>query len=168
MKLEKLALIAEIIGGIAIVFSLAFVGYEIRQNSRSQTQAMTQALVSSYTERLSLLAQNEQLRCIYSGGIRDFNALSGADALAFSAYWMALWRHREDMYYQYQQGALSPQTWEGFEGANREVAQYPGFQQWFAFRRRWFSQAFQEYIDNIMGPPAALVPFEDPACSSDK
>ena len=168
MKLEKWALIAEIVGGIAIVVSLIFVGYEMRQNSRSQTQAMTQALVSSYAETLTLLTQNEQLRCIYSAGIRDFSALSGADALAFSAYWVALWRHREDMYFQYQQGALSPQTWEAFEGANREVAQYPGFQQWFAFRRRWFSEPFQEYIDSIMGPPADLVPFEDPACSATK
>ena len=129
---------------------------------------MTQALVSSYADTLTLLAQNDQLRCIYSLGIRDFSALSGADALAFSAYFLASWRHREDMYFQYRQGALAPETWKAFEGTNREVAQYPGFQQWFAFRRQWFSEPFQEYVDSIMKPPADLVPFEDSACAPGK
>ncbi len=166
MKLEKWALIAEIVGGFAVVISLLFVGYEVRQSSRSQTQAMTQELVNTYTDRLTLLAEHEDLRCIYSAGIRDFNSLKGADAIAFSSYWLALWRHREDMYLHFRNGTLAPETWSGFEGTNREVVLYPGFQQWYAFRRDWFSEPFQEYVDGITGPPTELLPFADTNCSA--
>ena len=35
MKLEKWALIAEIIGGVAVVFSLIYVGFQVAQNTQA-------------------------------------------------------------------------------------------------------------------------------------
>lgn len=157
----------ELVAAIAVVLSLLFVGYELQQNNRRQVQATTQELVNAYTDIGTLMSQHADLRCAYAKGIRDFSSLSGTEALAFSAYLVSLWRLREDLYFQYLDGSVNPEIWSGFEAATREVMQYPGFQQWFEFRRHWFSERFQAYIDGMMGPPADVVPFDDPACSVD-
>ena len=103
-RLQQWALVAEIVGGIAIVLSLVFVGYQIRENSRSEMRAMTQSLVSGYAQTVSLLAQHEDLRCAYALGMRDFDSLTGLEAAAFAGYMMAVWRSREDIYFQHLEG----------------------------------------------------------------
>jgi hypothetical protein len=165
-KLQEYALIAEIIGALAIVLSLIFVGYEIRQNSLIQTRVMTQALVTGYSNTVSLIVESEELRCAYAKGMRDFNGLSGTEAATYSGYALAVWRQREDLYFHHLDGLVDPRIWKGFEGTNKDVAQYPGFQQWFEFRKHWFSDEFREYIEGLMESPSIPVPFQDSKCDS--
>ena len=69
MKLEKWALIAEIIGAVAIVVSLIFVGLEIR-NGADQTRLNTQALqMSAYQE---LIGEVNTLSRFYIQNLDDF------------------------------------------------------------------------------------------------
>ena len=50
MKLEKWALIAEIIGGIAIVLSLVFVGIEIRRNTNAAYAATYDQILADHID----------------------------------------------------------------------------------------------------------------------
>jgi hypothetical protein len=63
--LETAYRVGELAAAAAVVLSLLFVGYEIKQNNRRQVQATTQALVSQYTDKVSLLAQDAELACLY-------------------------------------------------------------------------------------------------------
>ena len=90
---------------------------------------MTQTLVCSYTDTARLMAQDENRRCIYIVGTQDHSRLSGADRMVLSADFLALFRHREDLYYQQLEGAINPDIWSGFEAATREVVRYSGFRQ---------------------------------------
>ena len=164
-SLKKIHRIGELFAAIAVVVSLLIVAYEVHQNSARQRQATTQELINAYTGILTLLTQNRDLRCAYIEGISDFNSLNGSEALAVSAYLLALMRHREDLYLQYLDGAVEPSIWVGFDKATREVMQRPGWRQWFAIRRSWFSDEFQAYIDNLMGPPMHVNPYQDSGCS---
>ena len=165
--LKKAHRIGELSAAIAVVLSLLFLGYELRQNNRRQIQATTQTLVSQYTSMLTLLAENTELTCAFSNGIRDYSGLSGIEALKFSAFMNSQFRFREDLYFQFLDGAVEPEIWNGFDANTREMARWPGVQQWFTFRRSWYSERFQSYIDDLIGPPAELVPLHDPACSAD-
>lgn len=127
---------------------------------------MTRALVSPYTDMIRLLAQNDDLRCIYIVGTQDYSTLSGKDQIALSAYFLELFRHREDLYYQHLAGAISSEIWIGFEAATREVVKYSGFRQWLELRRYWFSDAFQAYLESLMSGQSTSSPFDDSGCSS--
>lgn len=163
--LDKAHQVGELIAAVAVVISLLLVAYEVQQNSEEQSRAMTQDLITSYTEIVTLLSRDRELRCAYIKGIRDYNDLNGEEALAVGAYLIALMRHREDLYFQYLDGALKPSIWQGFDRATRIAMQRPGWQQWFEFRRDWFSDEFQEYIDGVMGPPMEKLPYQQSGCS---
>jgi hypothetical protein len=102
----------------------------------------------------------------HSKGIRNWSGLAGTDAIVLSAFWLTQFRFREDLYFHYLDGALDPDIWSGFDANVHEVVQYPGFHQWLAVRRHWFSAAFQTYIDEKMGDPVEVVHFDDPVCSA--
>jgi hypothetical protein len=165
MKLEKWALIAEIVGGITIVVSLLFVGYEIQQNNRQQVRATTQELVGQYTSVLAMLVDNTEMRCTYAKGIADFNNLTGAEVVAFSSFLVALNRFREDLYFQYLDGGVEPDIFSGLMEAARVSLSYPGIRDWFEFRRNYFSRQYQAFVDELMKSPISVPPFDPTGCS---
>jgi len=60
MQLKKYALIAEIVGGLAIVLSMFFVGYELHQSNKTSIQTATQAVVSDYAATLRTLSEDAE------------------------------------------------------------------------------------------------------------
>jgi hypothetical protein len=162
--LEKAHQVGELIAAVAVVVSLLLVAFEVKQNNEEQQQAMTQELITSYTDIVTLLARDRELRCAYIKGIKDYGSLNGEEALAVGAYLIALMRHREDLYLQYLDGAVKPSVWQGFDRATRIAMQRPGWQEWFNLRRDWFSDEFQAYIDSVMGPPMENLPYQDSGC----
>ena len=168
MKLEKWALIAEIVGGIAIVLSLVFVGIEIQRNSQTQIRATTQNVVSEYNTTLESLTASAELACIYARGIQDFSGLVGADQVRLSAYLLRWNRVVEDILYLESDGAVEARTWLQIDRQQREVAQLPGFQQGFSLRRHWLSPDYQTYVSGLIEAPGETEPlrFVDPDCQT--
>ena len=64
MKLEKYARVAEIIGGLAVVVGLIFVGLELRRNTLMQRVTTTQTLVVDYENAIDTIGQDADTSCI--------------------------------------------------------------------------------------------------------
>ena len=113
MKLERWALIAEIVGGVAIVLSLIFVGLQVRQ-SAEQTALNTDAIradaIQSLVDQISLqhtlMLENPQLAelrtRIFRGG--DFNSDMERDQL--DNFFRLSFRHGELAYRMYELGII--------------------------------------------------------------
>ena len=61
----------------------------------------------------------------------------------------------EDAHYQYHQGALDPDVWEGYERLYAAYARAPGFQAYWKERRTTFRPEFQRFIDEHPAPEVA-------------
>jgi hypothetical protein len=148
--LDRMLLFGELVAAIAVVISVIFVAVEIRQNSKAQVQATTQAAVSDYVGSLELMASNREFACMYTRAVQDFDALDAAERLRFSAYYMSTYYQLQEMHRLAEEGAIDADTWSGFHGLLQETTRYPGVRQWFALRRTWFSERFQAYVDDLM------------------
>ena len=113
-NLQRWALIAEIIGGIAVVFSLVFVGLEVRQSSE-ETALNTRAIeVNAYQD---LIAQILLLNSLFIGdpalselwaSTYDCEELeSRADYEQLIRYFLSVRRHGDMAYHQYEQGLIT-------------------------------------------------------------
>jgi len=166
VKLQEYALMAEIVGSIAIVLSLGFVGFEVHQNNQTNIQTATQAVVSVHIESMRLLSRDRELACIYSRGVQDYKSLRGSERVRLSGFFLAIYYGIQEMWTLFEQGAMEPDVWSGFESQAHEITSLPGFRQWYATRRQWFGGAFQAYLDGIFEEPQAFDPviYDDPAC----
>ena len=113
-NLQRWALIAEIIGGIAVVFSLVFVGLEVRQSSE-ETALNTRAIeVNAYQD---LIAQIILLNSLFIGdpalselwaSTYDCEELeSRADYDQLIRYFLSVRRHGDMAYHQYELGLIT-------------------------------------------------------------
>ena len=117
-KLQEYALIAEIVGGVAIVLSLIFVGIQVQQGAR-ETAINTEATlsanrqsISARFENLSLLqATTPELAQIRVKTIQGAD-LSPVETIQWTGFVTSWIRLTEEAYLQYRDGNLSEEYWQ--------------------------------------------------------
>ncbi len=156
-KLETAHKFGELIASIAVIISLLFVGYEVKQNSEAQIQANTRSVIAEYTSRVLTISNVEGMACIYAKGMADYSSLSGEHRAKFSAFMLSTMYTLEELHYLAESGSVEQRIWRGLDRNMREVTALPGFKQWFETRRHWFSDEFQSYNDRLMQDSASRV-----------
>ena len=106
MKLEKWALIAEIIGAAAIVISLVFVGLQVRQsNSLAATEALKEGTVIWTDAYLAALGTEESVG-FFKRALNHCGELSEEQRGRFYALISKFVSAYDNIYNQYQSGRL--------------------------------------------------------------
>ena len=148
MKLEKWALIAEIVGAFAIVVTLIFLIVEIRGNSTA-IRAATATSISDRTQTLilSTIANSALLEA----RLRDANGdeLSALDEMLLNQVHGASMKLAEESFIAFRDGNLDPDVWlTRAELVLDNLASERERGRW-AVRREsgWYVQDFVDYID---------------------
>jgi hypothetical protein len=81
MKLEKVALLAEIIGGVAIVLSLIYVGYQINQNTQQMRLEAFGATVTEQNNLFRMIAADEALADLIRRAELDPDSLNDTEKI---------------------------------------------------------------------------------------
>ena len=148
----------EIIGVIAVLMSLVFVGLELRQNSELLRITATQTLAAEYSDALEVIAYEGEAACVYAIGINGLHNLNDVQRLRFFVQMFLIFRSAEQLHYYSIEGMVENRVWRGFERQLNEVANLPGVQEWWNVRNLWFSDEFQEYIDGLISAGPTVKP----------
>lgn len=149
MTLQHLANIGEIIGGLAVVLSLFYVGSQIRQNTAAVRSSTAQAVHDNHASWYTNLAVNGELTQISISGLRDYAALSELDKARFVATFMAFLAFSQTAFHQWRDGSLTPQLWVGWEALMVNLMSAPGKLFW-AERAYVFGDEFRAHGENVI------------------
>ena len=105
-KLQEYALIAEIIGSLAIVLSLIFVGMQIRQNSEVSQINAYQALVSQITMMNTLRVQDAEFADLFWRFDHGQQPQDDTERARLEAFLYMVFRHGDLAYRQYDKGLI--------------------------------------------------------------
>lgn len=97
-NLKVAALVAEVVGSIAVVVGLLFVGLELRQNTVAQRLTATQTLVVDCENALDIMSYEQEAACIYVRGISVLDNLTGIERYRFFVIWFHIFRAAEQLY----------------------------------------------------------------------
>lgn len=149
-KLQKITLITEIVGAVAIVISLIFVGIQFTENTKatkSATAASTVATIASwYTE----MGNNQQSSNMFYNFMADPDALTSEERFQVIINLHGLFLTFQNSYYLSQQGTLDSHIEASITKAAVGVKDQPGFRLFWKLRRELFFPEFQKHIDNIV------------------
>ena len=109
-KLERWAHIAEIGGAVAVVVSLLYVGYELRQGSIVAAVDTSQQLAQMGQE-LSILASQSDMATIVVKAEADFESLNPVELFRFKELVRSNFNLWEHAYYSYTEGVLPDRMW---------------------------------------------------------
>jgi hypothetical protein len=148
-KLPEYALIAEIIGAMAVVISLIYVGVSLGQNTAAIEVANHQAIVAMDSNKNTWL-RDADFAVIYENARSDFGKLSKVDSrqyLTFVADTMNAW---EFAFITHENGAMADNIWHGWDGFYRSEFETEGFQNFWKLQGDGFSPEFVTYLEMVL------------------
>ena len=146
MEIGYAANIAEIIGGIAIILSLIYVGYQIRQSTKVAIAENTRVVLDTYNF-WQFLAANPDISDCLSRGYQDFESLSHTEKATFHSVLLPLFNQMENVQVQYAMGYLDEGIFNGWMLSGASLISTPGGSQWWSIASKPFSGDFVASIE---------------------
>ncbi len=148
--LQEWAQIAEIAAAIAVVGSLAYVAYELRENTRALEATSRQnlagqdlAYISSALDSSVVARAHAKNQAGEELSYLEMSQLAERQHLNFRIF--------ENAYYQFSIGALEESEWERYERIIRIVIcnNHPANEMWRAYKSG-FTPEFQDVVDETL------------------
>ena len=150
MVLETAANYADVMGGIAVVVSLIYVGIKVNKSTSairsSAANDATVAMQSWYLE----MGTNRQASDIWFNAMTSPNPLETHDEFQFMMSMHAVLLGMQNSYLLSREGTLDEEFREAVTTAIVAVKDLPGMNRCWSQRRGFFHSEFAEYIDELL------------------
>lgn len=148
LSLNEITNIAEVIGAVAIVISLIFVGLQIRQNTK-QAEATALQTNLTYVNSINDLAQSPDTAAVWLKGLNDFDALSPVEKVRFDGMMFNVLNRYMPVGQLHEQGQVSDRTYDQLTQGLALILRSPGAMQWWMKTRQDYpsrTTAFYDYV----------------------
>ncbi len=129
MKLDKIALIAEIVGGAAIVITLIVLLLEVRGNTAAIRAATLLEVNQIARDHLILMWSNEDASRIDQIGSQNLSELSPEEQQRYNWNVRSFWLGMQTVYRQYDLGTLPDEEWRVYYNVICLNISWPGTRQ---------------------------------------
>ena len=147
MNWEAISAVSEVVGAVAVVASLVFVGVQLRSNTKALKLTFTDSSVHQFKESVIRLAESEQLSEILLRGVPDPDAIDGQDSYRFTLLIQAYILQYSNFYLHYKAGSLDRQTFESLDSQMRNFCNAPGLKAYWKRSGNNYPEEFREYMN---------------------
>ncbi|HEY5622265.1 MAG TPA: hypothetical protein VIV14_00795 [Gammaproteobacteria bacterium] len=149
LKLSEMASLAEIIGAVAIVVSLVYVGVQVNDSTRAVRSASANETAAAMSAWYAQLGTNEQASGIFINGMTNPESLSREEMFQFVVQLHGLMLGYQAAYYLSQEGTLDVELQESLTNTILGVRDLPGFAVYWGQRKDLFKASFRQYMENL-------------------
>ena len=150
MTLQDWSNLAQVIGAIAVVISLFYVGFQIKRNTSAVRSATAQAVHDNYADWYMNLMGNAELNRIAIKGLKDYSSLDETEKAQFIETFMAFISFSQNAFYQWQAKALSPPLWVSRELLTMNLLASPGGKEFWKERGYIFGNEYRGYVEKVI------------------
>lgn len=111
MDIVELGAIGELVGGVAVIASLIFLGQQVRQNTRSVQNAAHDYTNDAAIGFLRSVYEDPEISRMFWRGMSDPRQFDEDERQRFRTLCTALWLHLEVYFNQWRRGELEPGIW---------------------------------------------------------
>ena len=156
MNILELGAIGELVGGVAVIGSLIYVGLQIRQNNRATSSSRHQEMLHYIQETYKPFVQSKDIAELIRSGRDSPDDLDETDWERFLMHALDPFAMWDAAYISWRSGLLDQQLWSTWDKGARSLWCGPGYQRAWNQGRDTLSPAFQSYVDeNIFSPDGA-------------
>ena len=153
MTLQDWGALGELIGGVAIIVSLIYVGLQVRQSTHATRAATSQAFTDQYISVLPPLREPGFAE-IFWRGLRGLHNLQGSEKVVFMSFVATFLRIFEAFYFQEKDGAFDKRLFGGWSNTFIDLFTYEGPREVLEIRNHWYSAQFTEYLQDRIAKAA--------------
>jgi hypothetical protein len=150
MTWEALAAIAQLAAVVDVVPSLIYPAAQIREQNKERRRGALGVATRGWATIFKTLTDSSEFADIYLRGVQQFDDLSLAERVRFSAFVGTVLSNIEELYYYHKDGTLDAPHWGEVARTMTDIVAYLGTQAWWSARRHWYTDEFAALIDQII------------------
>lgn len=150
LRLSEIASIAEIVGAIAIIISLIYVGIEVKDSTRAVRSATANESSAAMSAWYISVGSSEQASQVFFKGMTHPESLTREEMTQYIFLSHGLFLQRQAAYYLAQEGTLDFKLQETLVNAVAGVREMPGFLMYWGQRRELFEPGFRAFVDDLI------------------
>ena len=154
MDVMALGAIGELVGGVAVVGSLIYVGFQVRQNTISIRGSNSQGVSDAALRYVTTLGSSPQVALTLNRGLAG-EQLDAGEQAQFTYLYHGWLRQTEQCYFLYRKGTLDEELWDGLLETSRAFLGSPGGGQMWPSVRPRVRAAFRDYVEREILPTAS-------------
>jgi len=154
LKLSEWADVADILGAVAVIVSLIYVGYQVNVNTSAiRSAAANDASVAMQTWYLEM-GSNRQSSDMWFNAMTSPEPLATHDEFQFMMMMHAVLLGMQNSYLLSREGTIDIEFREGITIAIVAVKDLPGMRRFWRQRKGFFHSGFAEYVDGLLARQA--------------
>lgn len=150
LKLSEIASVAEVIGAVAIVVSLIYVGIEVNDSTRAVRSATANETSAALSSWYAQMGTNPQAIQMFGTGMTNPESLSRDEFLQFLFQMHGLMLEYQAAYYLSREGTLDAELQEATTNTLLGVRDLPGFILYWEQRKGLFRADFRQYVEELV------------------
>jgi len=148
MNWDALGAIAETLGAIGVIATLAYLAVQIRQNSKLLASSAKQATQTSIYQQNHLAVQNPEIIDVISRGMKNIDGLNSQEKARFHYYWMTGFITYQEAFKEVKLSGTDDDFWNVLEHALIRQLRTPGLSKWWQRNRIAFNPEFVAHFEN--------------------
>jgi hypothetical protein len=150
LKLSEIASIAEVVGAIAVVISLLYVGAQVRDSTRAVRSVAANDANSAMQSWYQMMSSDPQAIDIWLEAILSPEPLSRNDEFRFMMIVQSAMLAMQNSFLLAREGSLDRGIMSSITEGLQATKHTPGFQRYWRQRRGYFYPEFAVYIDDLV------------------
>ncbi len=151
MNLESLGNIGEFIGGIAVIATLAYLAFQVRQSTTTLRANSVHELTENILRASANLAEPENAE-IYLRGARSYSSLTPEEKLRFGLI-VGLFIGRFDTVLEYRERGMVDDAYVEWQADTmRLIFSKPGVREWWKSGKKTLTRRVRVWVDENAAP----------------
>ena len=150
VKLKKIALLIEILGGLGILISLVFVGIQLKENTAATRSSTATATIDTMTNWYVTMGSNGETSKSFYRFLEDPESMTKEERLQHIFNLHGLFLTFQNSYYLSLEGTLDGRIPKSLNQVVYGVKDQPGFKLYWNARKSIFFEEYRDYIDNLL------------------
>jgi len=142
--------VTEILGALAVILSLIFVGVQIRENNRATMSATASASIDTASAWYYEVGNNEQSSALLYQYLTNPDSLTDEERFQATMNLHGLFLLFQNSYYLANDGTLEQTILHTLTEVVVGIKDLPGFHLFWKQRKSVFSEGFQDYVNSII------------------
>ncbi|GLQ19181.1 hypothetical protein ACFFUB_12250 [Algimonas porphyrae] len=152
MSLETIYYIGQTVAVVAILISLVFVGIQIRDGNRLARAQMHQEISDSFINLVMTLPDESDMFFEAWFSVVAYKQLGRRDSEMVNAILLGLYKHFENVYYQYKSGFVEETYFQSTTQFMSIFRAREGIQFWWDGRKAVFAPEFVAFVETLSIP----------------
>ena len=161
MNWDAVGAIAEFAGALAVIITLIYLSYQLRQSNKIAKAEAIREITRTYDLHFEHL-RNPGLNDLLVRGMADFEGLPAGEKAKFNGYHYPLLNHVETVFEMNGMKLVPPHQYAGWMAVATSIVVTPGGAQWWTHSQRTYSKVFVNEVNRLLKDESVkIIPFTE-------